>query len=485
MSDASLKGKIVSGMFWKTADIVVTRVISFVVSIVLARILMPSDYGVIAMVNVFITVADVFVTSGLNTALVQKKEITPLDLSTIFFCSLTVALALYATLFFAAPAIASFYSEPQLTLVLRVLALELPFQSLNSIQSAYAQREMIFRVFFWSSLFGTLAGGAVGIAMAYAGFGVWALVANTLGNILLDTLVMLFTIHWRPSAEFSLDAARPLVCYGWKILVTDLVGTIFNQINSFIIGRKYTAADLAYYDRGTNIPTLINNTIQGSIIGVLFPAMSQVQDDRDQFLRLVRRSIRLLSYLMFPLLTGMFVCAPQVIVVLLTEKWLMAVPYFRVACIGGMFGVPEIVAGRQVLRASGRSDLTLRTELIVKPISLAVIIASMNISVLAMALALVISGIVQLVVELCFANPISGYRMREELVDILPALALSTVMGVCVYAVTLIGLDALPCLLLQVLAGVAAYVVLSKLTRNESFDEIEKMIKNRRGARGC
>ena len=238
--------KIVSGMIWRFGEKITAQLVSFAVSIVLARLLMPDDYGIVAIVNVFIAIAEIFVTSGFGTSLIQKKDADDIDFSSVFWCNLIFSIMLYMALFFFASIIANFYNMPLIAPVLRVFGLRLPIAAINSIQNAYVSRNMDFKKFFWATLIGTIVSAALGITMAYMGFGVWALIAQYLSNSIIDTIVLFIIIKWRPLFVFSTERVKPLISYGWKILATDLIGTIFNQLNSFIIGKKYSSIDLAY-----------------------------------------------------------------------------------------------------------------------------------------------------------------------------------------------------------------------------------------------
>ena len=237
MAETSLKKQIMSGMVWKFAERFIAQGVSFVVSLVLARILMPSDYGIIAIINVFITIADVLLTSGLNTALIQKQDVDELDFSTIFYCNFILGMGLYAILFVAAPFLATAYKMPLLKQAIRVFAIRLPISSFQSIQTAYISRKMDFKRFFFSTIIGTLVSAVVGIVMALKGAGVWALIAQYLTNTIIDTLFLFVTVRWHPRLMFSWKRAKPLIAYGSKVMMTDLIGTIFNNLGDFIVGR--------------------------------------------------------------------------------------------------------------------------------------------------------------------------------------------------------------------------------------------------------
>ena len=474
MSEISNGKKIVSGMVWRFGEKITAQAVSLIVSIVLARILMPEDYGIVAIVNIFIAIAEIFVTSGLGIALIQKKDATQLDFSTLFWCNIILSLVLYAIVYVASPLIANFYDMPQLTPVLRVFAIRLPINAINSIQNAYVSRHMDFKKFFFATIIGTIISAFVGIYMAYIGYGVWALVGQMLTNAVIDTIVLFVTIEWRPSFELSWDSAKPLISYGWKILATDLIGTIFNQLNSFIIGKKYTSQDLAYYTQGRKFPDIINNNISASLCAVLFPAMS-LSTGIEEIKIIRRKCLKLLEYVLFPIMFGLFTVADKLILALLTEKWVSAIPYVRIACVSavlGIFGTTLI----QEIKAIGRSDITLKVELFKKPIYLIIIIVAMPFGVKAIASTSIIIEVIAFFFNVYPVRKYIGFDFKVHLLDALPSFLMSTVMSIFVYLIgKIISVDAV-CLVVQVIAGVTLYLGLSVVTKNDSFIYLENML---------
>jgi len=300
----SLKSKTISGLFWRFGERITAQLISFVVSIILARILLPEQYGTIACVTIFITLANVFVTSGLGTALVQKKNADELDFSTMFWASLSLSIVLYLILFFTAPLIANIYHDSLLIPVIRIMSIKIPIAAISSIQQAYVTNRMIFKKFFFSTLFGTLVSAIVGIIMAINGFGVWALVAQYLTNSTIDTIVLFVTIDWRPKFTFSKKRFDSLFSYGWKIMASSFIGTFFNQLRSLIIGVKYTSADLAYNNKGEQIPSILADNLNIAYDSVLFSSISKVQDDKESVKNLLRKATKTSAYILCPLLLG-------------------------------------------------------------------------------------------------------------------------------------------------------------------------------------
>lgn len=466
-------------MLWRFGERITAQLVSFVVSVLLARILMPEDYGIVAIVNIFIAIANIFVVSGLGTALIQKKDADEVDFSTMFWANLVLSILLYAVLFLCAPLIAAFYSMPILTPVLRVFGLKIPISSVNSIQNAYVSRRMDFKKFFFSTIIGTIVSAVVGIAMALYGFGVWALIAQTMTNSVVDTLVLFLTIGWRPKILFSRKAAAPLIRYGWKILATDLIGTIFNHLNAFIIGKKYTSADLAFYTQGKKMPELITNNISSTLCTVLFPAMS-LSDGVEQIQQIRRKSLKMLEYVLFPMMLGMTVVADKMILVLLTEKWMFAVPYVRITCIETVIGILGTTLIQEV-KAIGRSDITLKMELIKKPIFLVIALIAMQFGVMAIAYTMIINEVIAFTFNVMPVRKHIGFDFKQHILDLLPNLAITLVMCIPVYWLGTVIKNDVICLIVQILTGGILYLLLSVATKNESFLYLKLLISKRLG----
>ena len=464
----SMRRKVFSGLFWKFGERITAQVISLIVSIVLARLLTPHDYGAVSLVMIFITIANVFVSGGFGNSLIQKKNADNLDFSSVFFISIGIGTTLYVLLFAAAPLIASFYGLPILTPVLRVLGIRIIVASINSVQHAYVFRHMLFKRFFWSTLFGTLLSGVVGIAMAYHGFGVWSLVAQYLTNTCTDTIVLWFTVRWRPDFRCSWTRAKGLLSYGWKLLASSLLDTGYKQLRSLIIGKKYTVSDMTYYNQGDKLPSLIVTNINTTIGHVLFPAMSQVQDDRPRIKQMTRRAIQISSYIMWPLMIGFAIVAEPFVSLVLTDKWLPCVPFIRIFCLSyGLY--PIQTANLQAINAIGRSDLSLRLEIIKKVIGFVMILLTMNFGTLVIAYGLLVTDVIATFVNVLPNRRLLNYNYFEQFRDLLPGLLMSVVMGAVIYPIGGLGLPDGATIALQVVCGAAVYLLESVLTRQTAF----------------
>lgn len=477
--------RITTNFIWRFAERCGAQLVTFLVSIVLARLLMPEDYGTIALVTVFTAIMQVFVDSGLSTALIQKKDADDLDFSSVFYFNFAVCIILYLIMFFSAPLIAAFYNMPELTPVVRVVSLTIVISGVKGVQQSYVSRNMLFKRFFYATLGGTIFSAFLGISMAYTGFGVWAIVAQQLSNTAIDTLILWITVKWRPKRMFSWNRLKGLLGFGWKMLCSALLDTVYNNLRSLLIGKVYSSADLAYYNEGDKFPKLIINNINTSIDSVLLPAMSKEQDNKDRVKNMTRRSIMVSCYIMAPLMIGLACCASNVVLLILTEKWLPCVFFLQIFCITYMF-FPIHTANLNAIKAMGRSDLFLKLEIWKKIIGMILLLATLFISVKAMAYSLLISTLTSMIINSWPNKKLLDYSFLEQMKDILPSIFLAVGMGVVVYFIGLFNLPTLPLLFIQVVCGGLIYVAGSAIFKLEPFlyliGIIKSMIQKRRKA---
>ena len=470
------KRKTVGNFIWRLAERFGARGVTFVVSIILARILDPETFGVIALVNVFIIIFQVFLDSGLGTALIQKKDADDLDFSSVFYFNLSICFVLFLILFAMAGFIAAYFDTPELKPLLRVMGLSLIISGIKNIQQAYVSRKMIFKKFFFSTLGGTLGAAVVGIYLAWKGFGVWSLVAQFLFNNLVDTVILWITVPWRPKKMFSFERLKRLLSFGWKLLGVSLINTLTSSLRSFIIGKKYTTEDLAYYNKGQQFPQIIALNVETSIDSILLPTMSQAQDDVEEVLRMTRKAIRVGTYVMMPLMVGLAVCARPLVILLIKEKWLPCVPYMQILCALYCFYCVTTTKYNSY-KALGRSDVYLKASILTSVMEILILLLCMPFGVLAIALGELIGSLCTQILIAVMSKRLYGYRFRDQVLDVLPNLLITLLMGAAVYAVLLLGLSPVLTLLIQVTLGVGLYLLLSKITKNESFGFVWSLLK--------
>ena len=468
---------VIKNFLWRLAERVGAQGVKLLVELVLARILLPEQYGVIAMVAVFITVFNVFVDSGLGNALIQKKDADDLDFSSVFWFNVVWCVVLYGVLFLISPLVASFYHREELKQILRVLGLQIVISGVKNVYQAYVSRTMQFRKFFFSTLGGTVGAAVIGITMAYRGYGVWALVAQQLFNVLTDTVILTITVKWHPRRMFSFERLKGLLSYGWKLLLSALLDTLYNEARSLIIGRKYTSEDLAFYNRGELFPQVIAANVNTSIDSVLLPTMSREQDERDKVRAMTRRAIMTSTYIMAPLMIGIACIGTPLVRLILTEKWLPCVPYLQIFCASMLF-FPIHTANLNAIKALGRSDLFLKLEILKKVIGILLILITMHISVLAMALSTLVNSLLCQLINTWPNRKLLDYSYADQIRDILPNLLLAAVMGGCVFGVGLIGLPDWVTLLIKVVLGAALYAGLSAAVKNKSYRYLLDVLDN-------
>ena len=471
------KNGIVKNFFWRFAERSGAQFVSFIVSIVLARILAPGDYGTIALVTVFTAILQVFVDSGLGTALIQKKDADDVDFSSVFYFNFAVCLILYAGMFLAAPYIATFYEDVTLTSIIRVLSLTIVISGVKGIQQAYVSRNMLFKRFFFSTIGGTIFSAFLGVGMAYAGFGVWALVAQQLSNTTIDTLILWITVRWRPKRVFSWKQLKALLAFGWKLLASALLETAYNNLRNLIIGKMYSSVDLAFYNQGDKFPKVVVTNINTSIDSVLLPTMSNAQDDKERVKQMTRRAIKTSTYVMAPLMMGLAFCAEPIVRIVLTDKWLPCVPYLRIFCITYMFW-PVHTANLNAINAMGRSDWFLRLEIIKKIMGMTILLSTMWFGVMAMAYSLLLSSVLSQIVNSWPNRKLLGYGYLEQVRDFIPGILLAVGMGICVYFIGFLPLPIIITLVIQIIVGAVIYIGASAILKLEEFEYLLGIVKS-------
>lgn len=465
---------IISNMLWRLAERCGAQGVSFIVSLILARLLLPEAYGVISLITVFTSILNLFIDSGFKNALIQKKDADQLDYSTVFYFNIVMGVLLYGIMFAAAPLIADFYDRPYMVPYIRAMALTLILGGINGVQQAVVARRMQFKRFFYATLTGTVISAVVGISMAYMGTGVWALITQRLVNQAIDTVFLWYTVRWRPSLRFSMKRLKPMFGYGSKLLLSSFANTLMGNMTGLIVGKIYTAELLAYYDKGKNIPNLVVQNLQAAVQSVLFPVIAGNQNQKEEVKKILRKSIMTSTYCIFPCMTGIAVCAEPLVRLLYTEKWIAMVPCLQLWCFCFAFYLWH-TANLQVIQALGRSDIFLKIEIIKQFLSLGGILLSAPFGVLAMLTATCIVAVISLYINARPNVRLAGYGFWEQIKDVSPIICLNLLMGIAVYLVGCIAMPDMIKLIVQILTGAAIYIGGSFVIKLEIFNYLLKL----------
>lgn len=465
-----IKNKAFSGIVWKMAERFAAQAVSLIVSIVLARFLTPDDYSVVSIVAIFFVFCNLFISSGFNTALIQKKNSDTEDYSSVLWVSLGISAIMYVIMFLSAPFIANLYNKDILVPVIRVMGVSFFISAYKGVLCAYISSTLQFKKFFFSTIGGTIISAVVGILMALEGFGPWSLVAQQMTNTVIDTLILNITTKVKFKFMISGKKLKGLFDYGWKMFVSSIISEIYNEIKPLVVGIKFSGADLAFYSKGKSYPQLINSSICDSMSAVLFPVIAKFQDSREDVLSVTRRFMRLSSYVIFPILVGFYAVSEDFVLLLLTEKWLPAVPYVEVFCVTYMFYIIQS-ANLQAIRAIGRSDIILKLEVIKKILNFIIValFVFLSDSPVLLAVSSIICSLVSAIINAYPNRKLLGYGYLKQILDLLPSIALSIMMALIVSAVNVLSINIFMRLALKVIFGIVSYIILSLITQNENF----------------
>ena len=472
-----IKERSITGFIWKILEKGGSQAISMLIQIVLARLLLPADYGIIGYLTVFINISDVFIQQGLTTALIQKKDADEIDYTSVFFSNICIALIIYLILWIISPAVSRFYHEPQLTSIMKVLSLSVIIGSFSAVHNAILAKSLDFKKSFYRGLANTVSYGIAGIIFAFLGFGVWSLVYGRLIGLIVGAITLWLTVDWKPKRVFSYDRVKHLFNFSSKVLGTNLLNTLFNNINSLIIGRLYTSTDLGYYQRGQNIPQTIMVSIDGSMTEVMYPTFSLMQSDLQQLKSAMRRSMKLSMYVVFPILVGLFVLAKPITVILLTEKWLPSVPFMQLTCVICMFW--PLSARIHALNAIGKSNVTLKLSLIGKCISLVCLFIFARFGVIYIMYGMILTSCLNLFITSYYINKYLQYSLPELIKDICPAFLLALAMGIGVGIVGILECNEILLVTIQVFVGIVLYILGSILFKIETFEYVLNYVLNK------
>lgn len=470
-----LKNKTIKGVSWSFVEQVLTRGVNFVIGIILARLLTPTDYGLVGMISVFIAVSQIFIDGGLTTALIREKDASDADFSTAYFVNFTLSVVFYFILFFSAPIIADFYEQPLLKPLLRVVSLTLVISALSSVHNTLLSKRVDFKSKTIISIATSLSSGAAGIFCAAKGFGVWALVAQSIAGASIATVLTITFARWFPKHFFSKDSFKRLFAFSSKILAASLIHTIYDNAYPLVIGKKFSAKDVGIFTRGGQFPQVANSTLVSTFNRVAFPVLSQVQDNDTRLLNAYEKYIQVFCFLAFPILMGICGCAKPLTLLLLTDKWIECVPFVQIYCFSFLpNGLIQI--NLNLLYVKGRSDLALRMEIIKKIIMFSVLLITMFFGLRAIGYGLVLNAMIDLYFSSFYTKKILDYGLWQQIKAIIPYFLVSLIILAESLLFSYLIDSHIISILVSLLVCVISYFALSKFLDLSAYQEVSGII---------
>lgn len=475
MAEESLKNKTIKGVGWSFGGGAASYGIQFLVGIVLARLLSPEEYGLIGVITIFITVFNGIVDSGFTSALIRKNDATDKDYNTAFLTNLAFSVVLYGVLYIGAPYIAVFFQNHQLVALTRVMSFSLILNALSMIQVALLTKDIDFKTQTKCSVYSSILSGFAGIAMAYVGLGVWALVGQQLSRLLFNTILLWTFRHWRPNFTFSIQSFNGLWNYGWKLLISGILNNLWSQLYQVVVGRVYTPITLGYYTKAHEYVNLVTLNLNSVVQKVSFPTLSRLQDDKELLKRGYKKVIRITMLVTFVLVLGLAACAKHFIIVLIGDKWLPCVPFLQIICFQMML-YPLHSLNLNALQVKGRSDLFLKLEIIKKFIGVAPILLGVFVGIYSMLIASVFTGILSYYLNAYYTAPLLDYGVKEQIKDILPSFGVAMAMAVPIFAMSFIPMSPYIMLPLQILVGAIITISICEVTKLSEYLEIKGIV---------
>ena len=468
---------VLSSFIWKLLERSSTQIINLIIQIVLARLITPEEFGSLAVLIVFVNVANIFIQKGLSSSIIRKRSVDFLDYDTCFVTSIILAGILYIFIFAISPFIADVYENPVLKSALRVFSLQLFFGALYCIQNAILVREMKFRVIFIRGFISSLFSGLIGIIMAVLGYGLWALVAQTVSNQTLCCMTAWNSVEWKPKFRFSKERLKSIINFGGKILTSEFLNYFVEGIRTLAIGKIFSTKELSYYDRGQTYPSILMRGMYDTISSVLLPVYSKIQDNNNLLSRKIVNDISIITFITTPIFVGLVAIANTLIRVLLTDKWMGCIPYFVVF---SLQWIPYPVQGicRTGIYAKGRSDVVLKIEIVKTTITFFLLIIALMINPLAIAVTALVTMIIVTALYMFSLGKVVGVDFFNLVIGTSKSMASSILMLVFVYPVSFLNLNNILKLTLQIFIGIAIYVMSSVALKDINFKKIVAIILN-------
>lgn len=473
---SELKDKTVTGVFWSAVDRFSAQGIQFVFSILIARLLLPEDYGVIAMLNIFLAVSQNFIDSGFGAALIRKNDRTETDFSTVFYFNIIVAFLIYIALFFASPYIADFYETPVLRSITRVVALNLIITSFSGIHNSKLSIDVDFKSRAKISLLSSVVSGIVALYMAKNGFGVWALVAQSLCSSIVWTILLWYFVRWKPLFQFSWESFRNLFSFGSKLLTSAVLNTIYSNLSTIIIGKFFSSSSLGLYSKANSLVQFPSINITNVIQNVAFPVLSKIQDETQKLKAIYVKFMRIMAFIIFPLMLGLAAVSQSFVSVVLTEKWVGAVPYIQVLCFSLMW-YPIHAINLSILSVKGRSDYFLKLEIYKKVLGVVILAITVPMGIMAMCYGMVISSVLSLFINTYYTKKLIDYGFGAQIIDLLPILLHSLVMWAVVHVIVYFMPTTWLKLIVGVLSGMIYYIAGAYIMKFPEMDELLTILK--------
>jgi len=474
----SLKKKTISGLLWSFGDMMGNQGIQFIIQIILARLLMPTDFGIIGMILVFVALSNSLVDSGFTQALIRDQKASQTDYSTVFYFNLAMSIVIYGVLFLSAPIISVFFEQPQLTSIIKVLALGVIINAFSIIPRAMFTKEVNFKVQAKVNMTASVLSGVIAVAMALLGYGVWSLVVRMLMLNLIQAMLLVFSRKWLPSLVFSMTSFKRLFGFGWKLLVSGLIDTAYNNVYYLIIGKQYTAGALGLYTNAAKFSDVATQSLTATIQRVTYPVLSGIQDQEERLKQSFKKVIKLSGFLIFPIMIGVAAVAEPLIYLIFGSKWTEMVPYFQLLAIAGML-YPIHALNLNILQVKGRSDLFLYLEIIktIIPTVLIVVVIWMDLGMMALVAMVVVDSYLSLFINIYYSGREISYGVKEQIKDLLPIFAVSFSMGAVVYIIgKLLPYSELVTLILQIGIGIVFYIGVCKLFKLKEFETVYNLL---------